>query len=90
LARTPLELVVPELDDELLLELDELELEEDELEDALPLLELDDEDDELLLELDELPLPARVTVRELTVGRPVPLPQKPNDAVPPLALMAWS
>jgi hypothetical protein len=78
-ALPPLEL------DELLLELDELllELEEEELEDALPLLELDE--DELLLELDDDVPP--VTVRDVIVGRPLPLPQTPNDSVPPFAPM---
>jgi hypothetical protein len=72
--------------------LDELELLE--LEDDLPLLELEleleDELDEalpLLLEEDE-ELPP-VTVIEVSVGRPLPLPQNPKDAVPPLAARAW-
>jgi hypothetical protein len=87
-----------ELDDDFpLLELDEdellLELEEEELDDDLPLLELDDEelDEDLpLLELDEEELlDPPVTVSDVIVGRPVPFPQKPNDAVPPLAASAW-
>jgi hypothetical protein len=92
---------VPELDDELLLELDDeelddellLELDEDELDDDLPLLELDEEelDDDLpLLELDEEELlEPPPTVSDVIVGRPVPFPQKPNDDVPPLAAIDW-
>lgn len=82
-----------ELDEELLeeafplLELDdELDEDEEELEDALPLLELE-EDDELLLELEEDVPP--LIVRDVIVGRPLPLPQKPNESVPPLAAMTW-
>ena len=72
-------------EDELLLELEEEELEEDELNDVLPLLELDDElDEEELLEL-----PPPCTVNDVIVGRPVPVPQKPNVDVPPLAAIAW-
>jgi hypothetical protein len=81
--------------EELLLELLELELLE------LLLLELELElllcPDELLLllELDELllleePDPPPVTARDVSVGRPAPLPQNPKLAVPPLAAMAAS
>jgi hypothetical protein len=76
--------------------LDELELE---LEDDLPLLELDDELEELELEdeLEEaLPLLLEedeelppVMLIEVSVGRPLPLPQNPKDAAPPLAARAW-
>jgi hypothetical protein len=63
-----------------------LELDEDELDDELPLLELEEDelDDELPLlepEEDEL-LPPPVTVSAVTVGRPLPLPQKPKEAEP--------
>ena len=91
------ELLLDELEDELEedtplleLELDELlldELDDDELEDVLPLLELDE--DELLLDEDELELPplGPTTVSAATTARPVPFPQKPKVAVPPLAAM---
>lgn len=87
----PVELDDDELDDEEPpVELEEVldddvppvELEEEELEEVLP-LELDDE---LLLELeeDELAVPP-VTDSEVNVGRPLPSPQNPKDAEPPLA-----
>jgi hypothetical protein len=68
------------------------ELELLELEELLPLLELEDELEEdlplLELEEDKVP-PPPVTVRAVSVGRPLPVPQKPKDTEP-LAAIASS
>lgn len=91
------ELLLDELDEleeleELLLWPEELLLldELDELEllvwpEELPLL-----DELLLLELEEVPEVPPTIVSAVSVGRPVPVPQSPKLAVPPLAASAAS
>jgi len=92
MSQTPVPVVPPELLLELELLLDELlecpdelllllllELEELLLEELL-LLEWPEE----LLLLEEL-APPPTTVSDVSAGRPLPLPQNPKDAVPPLA-----
>jgi hypothetical protein len=78
-----LELELLECPEELLLELELLECPEE----LLLELELLECPEELLLELEleellELP---PVTESDVTVGRPVPVPQNPNVTAPPLA-----
>jgi hypothetical protein len=97
--QTPLEELLLELEElecpdelleleELLLELEELECPEELLELEELLLELEElECPEELLELEELLVPPEIE-SEAIVGRPVPLPQKPNDAVPLAGMLA--
>jgi ferredoxin len=87
--------------EELLLELEELECPEELLELEELLLELEELEcpEELLLEVEELECPEELLEleellvppeieSEAIVGRPVPLPQKPNDAVPLAGMLA--